>query len=266
MADLLGYTYMQHALLAVLLGSVASGIVGSLVVSNRLSGLAGSVAHASFGGLGLSTLLGFDPYLGALAVSVASALGIGLVSDAGRGRKDIAMAAFWAVGMAMGLVFIKLSGSYSANLMSWLFGSLLAVSGEDLLFAAGLDVLLLASVVLLWKELTAVSYDPEFSELQGVPVRLVHSVMLILMGLTVVMLMRMTGLIMVIALLTIPAGISLRLTASLRTMMVLASVLTLAFSLAGLVLATLLDLPPGASIILVAGAAYIATLGLRRRL
>ena len=260
MIDALGYTFMQHALIASLLGSIACGVIGTLVTVNRMSSLAGSIAHASFGGLGLAYLMGFNPMIGATGFAAVSAIGIAAVSSGKRIRTDTAMAAMWATGMAMGLIFIKLSGTYSADLMSWLFGSLLAVSASDITYAAILDIVILLLISGLYKEFLAVSFDQEFSMLQGVPTKLIRGSFLILTALTAVFLMKITGLIMVIAMLSIPAAIAEMYTGSLWKMMILASILAAVFNLAGLSLAWMLNLPPGAVIILITAFAYAVSL------
>lgn len=260
MIDALGYTFMQHAIAISILASIACGIIGTLVTVNRMSALAGSIAHASFGGLGLAYLLGIHPLIGATGFAIGSAIGIGAISSKVRNRSDTAMAAFWATGMAAGLVFIKISGTYSADLMSWLFGSLLAVSESDILLMGILDILILIVIAGLYKEFLAVSYDQEYSRLQGIPTGFIRGLFLILAALTAVMLMKVTGLIMVIAMLTIPAAIAEMFTSSLWKMMVLASVLAALFSLGGLSLAWILDLPPGAVIILLAAIAYFTSI------
>lgn len=264
MIDALGYTFMQNALMAALLGSIACGIIGTLVTVNRMSVLAGSIAHASFGGLGLAYMAGMNPMIGAVVFAIGSALGIGVISRGRAGKADTAMAAIWATGMAMGLVFIKLSGTYSADLMSWLFGSLLTVSKTDVIYSGILDLLILVIVVGFYRELLAVSYDEEYSRLRGIHTGFIRGVFLVLTALTAVMLMKVTGLIMVIALLSIPAAIAENFTSSLWKMMVLASVLAAVISISGLALAWVLDLPPGAVIILVAALVYFLTVAIQR--
>ncbi len=264
MIDALGYTFMQNAVIVSILGSIACGIIGTLVTVNRMSALAGSIAHASFGGLGLAYLAGFNPLLGATGVAIASAAGIAAISSGKRARTDTAMATMWATGMAAGLVFIKLSGTYSPDLMSWLFGSLLAVSASDITFAVILDIVILLVITGLYKEFLSVSFDQEFSMLQGVPTKLIRGLFLILTALTAVLLMKITGLIMVIAMLSIPAAIAEMFTGSLWKMMLLASILAAVFNLTGLSLAWMLDLPPGAVIILIAAFAYGVSLIIER--
>ncbi len=263
MSDMFSYTFMQNAFILTALASIACGVVGSLITVNRMSSFTGSIAHASFGGLGLAYLLGVHPMIGATVFAVGSALGIGALSGRNRIGSDTAMAALWATGMAAGLVFIKLSGTYTSDLMSWLFGSLMAVSRTDLFLTAGLDVVVLGSVILFYKEFLGISYDLEFTRIQGVPVWFLRGLFLVLAALTTIVLMKVTGLIMVIALLTIPASIAERYSSSLRKMMVLASFLSLLFGIIGLFIAWWLDLPSGAAIILVSSIAYFLVLAHR---
>ena len=260
MSEMLSYSFMQNAFILAVLASVACGVVGSLVTVNRMSSFTGSIAHASFGGLGLAYLVGVHPMIGATVFALASALGIGAFSEKNKLGSDTAMAALWATGMAAGLVFIKLSGTYSSDLMSWLFGSLMAVSKLDLFMTAGLDVFIILSVILLYKEFLGISYDLEFTRIQGVSVWLIRGLFLVMAALTTIVLMKVTGLIMVIALLTIPAAIAEQFSSSLSKMMVLASIFSLIFSVAGLFLSWWLDLPSGPVIILVSSVAYFASL------
>lgn len=262
---MLRYTFMQNALILAVLASVSCGIVGSLITVNRMSSFAGSIAHASFGGLGLSYLIGIDPMIGATAFALGSSLGTGYLTGGGKMGSNTAMAALWATGMAAGLVFIKLSGTYSADLMSWLFGSLMSVSGTDILLTGILGAATVLAASLLYRELLGISYDMEFTRLQGVPVELVRGVFLVLAALTTIVLMKVTGLIMVIAMLTLPATIAGYYSRSLFRMMVFSTALSLFFSVSGLVLSWWLDLPPGPVIILTASLVYFTVAGIRRK-
>ncbi len=264
MSEMLSYSFMQNAFILTVLASIACGIVGSLITVNRMSSFTGSIAHASFGGLGLAYLVGIHPMIGATIFALASALGIGALSEKNKLGSDTAMAALWATGMAAGLVFIKLSGSYSSDLMSWLFGSLMAVSSLDITLTAALDVLVVTSVLLLYKEFLGISYDLEFARIQGVSVRFVRGLFFVMAALTTIVLMKVTGLIMVIALLTIPAAVAERFSSSLSRMMILASLLSLVFSIIGLTLSWWFDLPSGPVIILVASAVYFVSLCLKK--
>lgn len=257
------YGFLQNALAAILLGSIACGIVGTLVVVNRLSSLAGGVAHACFGGLGLAFLVGAPPTAGALLFGLASSLGIGAASSRWRESADSAIAAIWAGGMAMGLVFIQLAPGYAPDLMSYLFGSILAVPRGDLVLFAAVDALVLVFVVVTYRSLVAVSFDPEFARTRGLKTDMVFLAFLCLVGITIVLLMRAVGLLLVIALLTIPPSTARLFVRRLPAMMLLSCTLTAAEGVAGLAAAWSLDIPAGASIILVAGVVYLLSAGLR---
>jgi zinc transport system permease protein len=265
MLELLDYGFMRNALLLSILASVSCGVTGSLITVNRMSSFAGSIAHASFGGLGLAYLLGIDPMIGATVFALGSGLGTGYLSGGKKMGSNTAMAALWATGMASGLVFIKLSGTYTADLMSWLFGSLMSVSRNDIILTGVLGIASVLVVTLFYREFLGISYDMEFTRLQGVPVELVKGLFLILSALTVIVLMKVAGLIMVIALLTLPATIAGYFSRSLRQMMLFAGLLSMVFSIAGLFLSWKLDLPPGPVIILIAAFAYFTVAGFMRR-
>lgn len=255
------YAFLQNALAAILLGSIACGIVGSLVVVNRLSSLAGGVAHACFGGLGLAFLLGVPPTAGALAFGLASALGIGAASTRWRESADAAIAAIWAGGMALGLVFVQLSPGYAPDLMSYLFGSILAVPSGDLALFAAVDAGVLAFVLVLYRSLVTVSFDPEFGRTRGLRADSIFLVFLCLVGVTIVLLMRAVGLLLVIALLAIPPSTARIFVRRLPSMMALSCLLTAAEGIAGLAIAWELNIPAGAAIILVAGVVYVLAVG-----
>jgi zinc transport system permease protein len=256
MEAFLQFAFLRHAVFAALLSAVACGVIGTLVVVNRLSSLAGGIAHACFGGLGLAFLAGFDPVAGALVFGLASSVGIGTVTLRAPERADAAVAAMWAVGMALGLVFVKLAPGYAPDLLSYLFGSILAVSAGDLWFLAGAGLVVLLFVAGLFKELRAISYDPEYARTRGLPTGMLYIALLCVTGCVVVALMRSVGLIMVIAMLSIPPSIARIYTRSLGWMMALSSVLSALFGITGIALSWWLDIPAGAAIILSAAAGY----------
>jgi len=263
MIEALQFDFMRNALLAGLLISVACGIVGTFVVTKRIVFLSGSIAHAAYGGIGLGYFLGFNPLLGAFAFSLAAAVGMSAIQRRARERSDTLIGALWAIGMAVGIILIDLSGGYKADLMSYLFGSILMIPQEDLWLLLGLDLGIMLLVWLFYKELVALSFDETFSTVQNIPVGKIHTLLVTMTALTVVMMMRMVGLIMVIALLTIPAAISGQFARSLKKMMVLASILGALFILSGLWLSYWLNLTSGACIILVAGVSYLASLAIK---
>ena len=263
MIEALQFAFMRHALLAGLLVSIACGIIGTLVVINRIVFISGGIAHAAYGGIGLGYYFRFNPVLGAIAFSLAAALGMGAVQRKTRQRVDTIIGAMWAIGMALGIILVDLTEGYKADLMSYLFGSILAVPSGDLWIMLGLDVIIVVLVALFYKELLAISFDETFATVQNVPVDGIHILLLCLIALTVVMMMRVVGLIMVIALLTIPAAISGQFVKDMKRMMVLASILGVLFTTTGLWLSYFLNLTSGATIILTSGLAYVLSLAFR---
>ncbi|NKQ40074.1 MAG: metal ABC transporter permease [Sulfurovum sp.] len=251
MFEALSYTFIQNALIAGVLVSLATGIIGSLVVVNRMVFLAGGMAHASYGGIGLAVYLGFPIFLGASLFAVASALLIAYLTLHDRHRIDTFIGLIWAVGMAIGVILIDLTPGYNVDLMSYLFGSILAVSSGDLWFMGGLLTAIILVVSIWYRDILAVSYDSEYALLRGVNVKFFYSLILVLSALTVVMAIKVVGLILVIAMLTIPVYIAERLSNSLATMMAISGVIATLFTLTGLWFSYTYDLTSGASIIIV---------------
>jgi len=257
MIEALQFDFMRNALLAGVLVSIVCGIIGTFVVINRIVFLSGGIAHAAYGGIGLGYFFKFNPVLGAIIFSLTSALGMGMVHRKTRQRADTIIGVMWAIGMALGIIFVDLTEGYKADLMSYLFGSILAVPSSDLLIMLALDIVIIVLVTLFYKELLAVSFDETFAAVSGVPVDAIYLMLVSMIALTVVMMMRVVGLIMVIALLTMPAAISGMLVKDMKKMMVLAIILGILFTTTGLWLSYSLNLTSGATIILVSGAAYL---------
>jgi zinc transport system permease protein len=254
---LAGHAFLQHALAAGVLASIACGIVGSYVVVKRIGYLAGGIAHTVLGGMGIAYFLGRSPIGGALLAALLAAAIIGWVSLRLRQHEDTIIGALWAVGMALGIVFISRTPGYNADLMSYLFGSILMVPRGDLLLMAVLDGVIVVLVLLFRKVFLAVCFDEEFARLRGVAVDLFYLALLWMVALTVVILIQVVGLIMVIALLTLPAAIAGQYARSLAAMMLAATLLGVVFAGTGLALSYQADLPAGATIVLVAGTVYL---------
>lgn len=257
MMEILQYQFMRNAIFAAVLASVACGIIGVYIVVKRIVFISGGIAHAAFGGIGLGYLLGINPILAVIPFSVASALGMGLVSRRTKLPQDTTIGIFWAVGMALGITFIGLSPGYAPDLFSYLFGNILTVPFSDIILMLILDVIIVLVVCLLYKDFLALSFDEEFVEISGVPVETLYLVLLSLIALTVVMLIKIVGVILVIALLTLPAAIAQKYTYSLKRMMFLSILLGIVFTICGLWLSYVLDLASGATIILVLGVAFL---------
>jgi len=260
MIEALSFEFIQHALIAGILVSFAAGIIGSLIVVNRMVFLAGGIAHASYGGIGLAVFFGFPIFLGASMFAVSSALLISSLTLRKRHRIDTFIGLIWAVGMAIGVIFIDLTPGYNVDMMSYLFGSILAVSTEDLYFMAALLAVILFVMTFWYRDILAVSYDSEYASLRGVNVRFFYTLILILAALTVVVSIKVVGLILVIAMLTIPVYIAEKLSHSLFSMMFLSGLIATLFTLVGLWFSYTYNLTSGASIILISAASLGAFL------
>ncbi len=258
------FPFMQYALLAGLLASIACGVVGSFVVVRRISYIAGGIAHSVLGGMGVARYLqvihGWDwcsPMLGAIIAALIAAFIIGFVSFRGKQREDTVIGAIWAIGMAVGILFISQTPGYGEDLMGYLFGNILMVSRSDLFVIAALDAIVLAVVIVFYKRMMAVCFDEEFARVRGLNVEFYYLLLLCLTALTVVLLVSVVGIIMVIALVTLPAAIAGRFTNSLWGMMIVAVLLSSIFTTLGLALSFGPNLPAGATIIVIAGIAYV---------
>ena len=271
LSDLPRYPFLQYALITGVLASIACGIIGSYVVTKRISYIAGSIAHTVLGGLGAAryfqTVYHWEwlhPLYGAVFAALISAVIIGLVSMRAKQREDTVIGSLWAVGMATGILFIYKTPGYNEDLMSYLFGSILMVSPQDLWMIAGLDILVVIAGVLFYNQFLALCFDEEYARLRGVHVEFYYLVLLCLTALTVVLLVTVVGIVMVIALITLPAAVAGELTKRLWHMMALSTVLTVLFTTAGLAFSYGPDLPAGATTIIIAGTTYLlVVLGLR---
>jgi len=262
--EILQYDFVRNALIAGALASVACGIIGTYVVVKKLVSMSGGIAHSAFGGIGLGYLLGINPVIGAMIFTIPAALVMGTLSRKTRLPEDTAIGILWALGMALGIIFIGLSPGYAPDLFSYLFGNILTVPDTDLVLMAVLDLAIVSIVIALFKEVLALSFDKEFGRIAGVPVELLYLILLCLIGLTVVTLIRVVGIILVLALLTIPAAMARQLTDNLKKMMVLAVLFSIVFTLCGLALSYILNLASGATIILFAGVVFMVYLGISR--
>lgn len=251
--------FMRNALLAGLLTSVACGIIGTLIVVNRIVFISGGIAHAAYGGIGLAFFLKIPPLAGAAGFAVAAAMIMSGVTLKNKQRADTVVGVLWAVGMAIGVILIDLTSGYSVDLMSYLFGSILAVPHSDLLLMVLVDIAVLIIVAALYNSFLAMSFDEEFAKAMGVRIEVLYYVLLGMTAISVIMLIRLVGLILVIALLTIPPFIAEKFCHSLKGMMVISVFLNCIFSLIGLYFSYAFNLTSGATIIMVAAAFFFAS-------
>jgi len=261
--------FVRNAALAGVLSAILFGVLGSVVTVKRIAGLAGAISHAVLGGIGMALFLsarkivpGFPPIAGALAFALLAALVIGFVSLKAKQREDTVINAIWAVGMSAGVLFLAKTPGY-ADPMSYLFGNILLVSARDLWLLSALDLAVVAAVWRFYPQIEATAFDEEFARVRGVPTDAVFLAILAVVAVAVVLLQTFVGVVMVIAMLTLPAGTAGFAARNLLWMMVGATGLSLLFSLVGLAAAWTLDLPAGAVVVVLAGAFFLAAAGFR---
>ncbi len=264
MLEVLQYDFIQNALIAGILISILAGIVGSLVVVNKITFLTGAIAHSSYGGIGLAIYLGIPILFGATIFAVFSAIIIAFITLTNRARIDSLIGIMWALGMAIGIVFVDLTPGYNVDLMSYLFGSIIAISKDDIFYLAILCIFVIGVVSIFYKQILIVSYDSEFAQLRGISLKFFYTLILILSALCVVAAIRAVGLILVIALLTIPTYLAETFSNKLSKMMIISSILAIIFTLGGLVISYLTDISSGASIILVSVVMLLIVKGIVR--
>lgn len=251
MIELLQYRFFTNALFAALLASITCGIIGTYIVARRLVFIGGGITHASFGGIGIAYFLGLNPLLGAAVFAVLSAFGINFFTRRGNIREDSSIAIWWSLGMALGIIFIALTPGYAPNLMSFLFGSILTVTNADLIFMGTVTIFVIVLFTLFFRLILAISFDEEFALARNLPV---HSFNYILMGITalvIVVSIRVSGVILVLSLLTLPQATANLFTKKFKPIMISSIVIGFIGMLTGLYLSYYTDLPSGATIILV---------------
>ncbi|MGW8162051.1 MAG: metal ABC transporter permease [Desulfobulbales bacterium] len=262
--DLQQFRFLQYAVLTGIMASVACGIVGSYVTVRRITYIAGAIAHCTLGGMGIAGYLHKEqgltfltPLMGAMVAALFAALVISYMLNRSSMRLDTILSAVWAIGMAVGIIFISKTGGYNEDLMSYLFGDILMVSSRDLLLITLLDLILILVVFLLYNQLLVISFDEEFARISGIRVDLYNTVFLCLVALTVVLLVQVVGIILVVALLSLPAAAAGQLTVRLPTMMLLAVLLSLISTTGGLIISYTPNLPAGATIVIIAALLYL---------
>jgi len=267
MFDILSYTFMQRALLASTLIGAICAIIGVYVVLKSLAFIGSGIAHASFGGVALGYLLGWNLIFSAAVFSLLTALGIGAVSRRSQVREDTAIGIFFATSMALGIVLIGLLQGYNVDLFGFLFGSVLAVSQQDLWLSVGMGLLVLLTVGLFYKEFLFISFDAEMAQVVGLPAAALYYLLLALIALTVVISLKVVGIILVEALIVTPAAAAYQLTDDLGRMMGASVAIGILSAVVGLFLSYWLNIASGATIVLTAALLFgLATaLSPRRR-
>lgn len=247
--QLFQYQFFINASLAAVLASISCGIIGAYIVSRRIVFISGGITHASFGGIGIGYYMGFNPIVGAMIFSVISALGIEYISKKSNVREDSVIAILWSFGMAVGIIFIFLTPGYSANLMSFLFGNILTVTHLNLYMLLALNIIIIVIFLLMFKTILFVAFDEQYARAVKLPVETVNFLMITLVALTIVLNIRVVGIILVISLLTIPQTIANVFTKKFDQIILISIVIGLFGSFTGLFLSYYFDIPSGAAII-----------------
>ncbi len=258
------FELLQNPIIASFLLSISIGIIGTLMLINRSHYIAASIAHGSFGGIGIAIYFGVSMLLSTTLFALALAILLAFITYHHKERSDTLIGVIWAVGMSVGLILTDLTPGYHADLMSFLFGDILMVPKDDLMFMAFVDVGLLIMISLLYHRFLALFYDREFAELIGLRVKTIHTILLIMMALTVVMSIRSVGLILIIALFSIPPFIAEKFTHKLYMTMLLAAILAFIFCIIGLFISYQFDISATPSIIMSAAVAFFGVFIFKR--
>jgi zinc transport system permease protein len=247
--ELFAYEFFQKAFLAAVFASISCGIVGSYIVARRIVFISGGITHASFGGIGLAFLLGFNPLVGAVIFAVGAALGIQFFTKVAKVREDSSIAIFWSFGMALGIIFVFMTPGYTPNLMSYLFGNILTVTISELIWMFVLNVVIIFFFSVFFRKILYIAFDEEFARASGLPVALFNYITITLIALTVVLNIRVVGIILILSLLTIPQATANLFTNNFKNLLILSSVIAFTGTMAGLFISYFMDIPSGATII-----------------
>ena len=247
--ELFQYDFFLKAFLAAVFASISCGVIGGYIVSRRIVFISGGITHASFGGIGLAFYMGFNPLLGAVLFAIASALGIQFFTKVAEIREDSSIAMWWSLGMALGIIFVYLTPGYTPNLMSYLFGNILTVSIAELWWMLVLNIVIIGFFVVFFSKILFIAFDEEFALTAGLPVSLFNYLTITLIALTVVLNIRVVGIILILSLLTIPQASANLFTNDFKRLLILSSVFAFIGTISGLFISYFLDIPSGAAII-----------------
>jgi zinc transport system permease protein len=247
--EILSYDFLVDALIACVLSGITCGVVGSYIVARRMVFLGGGITHASFGGLGMALYAGVDPLVGALSFATLSSVGIEFASRRGRMREDSAIGIIWALGMAIGAMFMSLRPGYATDLTSYLFGNILLVDRQDILWLAILTAIIIIGAVSMLRRIMFVAFDEEYAKSQGIPVALLSYIMAVVVAITLVLSIKVMGIILLLSLMTIPTVIVNSLTKDYRRIALWSAVVATLGNIVGFVASYAWDMPTGSCII-----------------
>jgi zinc transport system permease protein len=254
---IINYSFMQNALIAALLSSVVCGIIGTIIIEKQLVSMSGGIAHTSFGGIGLGYLLGIEPIIGGFAFAVMAAIAIVTIRRRANTYTDTLIGMFWSVGMALGILFITLTPGYPPDMTSYLFGDILTVSSTYLYLIMVLAVVIILVITGKFKIIKGYLFDEEYLVVLGINVRFYEYILFIMIAMAVVIMIKVVGIILVIALLTIPPAIAKLFSNRLERIMLVSILVGIVVSVLGLVFSYYFDIPSGATIIIVSVVSYV---------
>ena len=256
MTQLFEYTFFQNAIIGIIFISIAAAIIGTYIVSRRMVAITGGITHACFGGLGLGYFLGLNPILMAALFAIGSSAGVEWLATKHRVREDSAIAVIWSLGMAIGVLFIFLTPGYVPELNSFLFGNILTITHSDLIAFGVFTTVLIAFFAIFYRKIVACAFDRDFAQIMHLPVKFISYTMTVLIAVCIVLTIRLVGLMLLMSMLSLPQMIAEIYCTRFKSMMLLSVAISLVFSLAGLLLTTVIDVPCSALIVIVMVLAY----------
>jgi zinc transport system permease protein len=262
--SILSYEFMQNAILVGVMASIVCGVIGPFIVTRRMVFISGGLSHTAFGGLGIAYWLGIRPLIGATLFVLAAAVLIARLEEKKLGRDDLFIGILWALGVAVGILFIHMTPGYAPDLLSFLFGNILTVPRTDVLITLLLVLVVTAVVVVFYKGFVAIALDEEYARTRGLPVAGLKMGIMLLTAVSIVTLIQVVGILLVIALLTIPVAVAAELSSDFRRIMWLSILCGIVICLSGLAVSYLIEIPSGASIILIGAALLGLGKGIRR--
>ncbi|MBN2557912.1 MAG: metal ABC transporter permease [Clostridia bacterium] len=263
---ILNYTFMQNALIAAVLASIVTGIIGTIAIEKRLISMSGGIAHASFGGIGFGYLAGFEPIWGGLAFAVGSSILISRLSKNTKMKSDTMTGILWSFGMALGILFISLAPGYMPDMTSYLFGDILSVSTSSIIYMLIFTIIISFVFIMLYHHLIIYLFDEEYSKARGINTRLLEWVVYIMIPVGIMVLIKIVGIILTIALMTIPVSIAKLYFKSYGRVILASIIISMVFCITGLTLSYYINIPSGVCIIVISTLIYLVLLFMRRRL
>jgi ABC-type Mn2+/Zn2+ transport system permease subunit len=265
MFEILSSAFMQKALLVGIIVSLISGLISVFVVLRQMSFIGAGISHAAFGGVAIGFFTGINPTITAIFYCIAVAIGIELVSRKGKVSEDVSIGIFFASSMALGIVLVSLSKKYNVDLFGYLFGNILAITDREVLLSLFMAVLVIGVIILFLKEIFLITYNEEIARVGGIPVRGINILFLIALSVSIVISMKIVGIILISALLVIPGATAQLFAKNLYLMIVTSCGVAVLSTVLGLFFSYEFDIAPGGSIVLTATAIFLTALLFKRR-